>query len=98
MEANRIPKIVIDQERCKGCDLCLELCPKKIFQESQEMGIKGFRIRIPKLSTQCSSCGLCKYFCPEGAIKLDGECLIDESWKRLEQLKKVSQDRVSLTN
>ncbi len=89
----KMPEIRIDQGKCKGCNLCLELCPKGVFQETQEMGAKGFRLRIPELSSQCSNCGLCKYFCPEEAIILDGECLIDEFWEQLQQIKKVSQAR-----
>ena len=90
---NKIPEIRIDQERCKGCDLCLKLCPKGVFQESQEVGAKGFRLIIPELSRQCSNCGLCKYFCPEEAVILEGECLLDEFWGQLQQIEKVSQAR-----
>jgi len=89
----KMPEIRIDQERCKGCDLCLKLCPKQVFQESQEIGTKGFRLRVPELSSQCSNCGLCKYFCPEGAIILESECLIDEFWEQLWQVKKASLPR-----
>ncbi len=90
---NRIPDIRIDQESCKGCDLCLRLCPREMFQESQEIGTKGFRLRIPELSRQCSNCGLCRYFCPEGAIILEGESLVDEFWEQPQQTKKRPEAR-----
>ena len=90
---NRMLEIGIDQERCKGCDLCLSLCPTGVFQETQEIGAKGFRLRIPEPSRHCSNCGLCKYFCPEEAITFEGECLLDEFWTKLQQIERVSKPR-----
>ena len=33
--------INIDQERCKGCALCIEFCPKKIIYLSNRLNAKG---------------------------------------------------------
>ena len=70
--------IKIDQDRCKGCDLCLNVCPAKVFQESNEVGEKGFNLRIARQAGECSNCGLCKLFCPEGAILIEGRSRLDE--------------------
>lgn len=81
-------EIRIDQERCKGCDLCLKLCPKKVFEETQSIGTEGFKLRAPVKIEDCSECGFCQYFCPEGAISLGGEIpLIDEFWQKMKEIK-----------
>jgi 2-oxoglutarate ferredoxin oxidoreductase subunit alpha len=81
-------KIDIDQKRCKGCDLCLNLCPKQVFQETSELGDKGFKIRKPIATDKCTECGLCKYFCPEGAISINDKPLIDLAWQKSAEMKK----------
>ena len=37
-------KIKADFSRCKGCFLCVEVCPKTVLIPSNELGAKGFRI------------------------------------------------------
>ena len=85
-------EIEINQERCKGCDLCLNLCPKKVFQETKETGKQGFKIREPIAVDQCSECGLCKYLCPEGAIILNNNSLIDEFWEKSKKIKEIAAE------
>jgi len=72
-------KIIIDQERCKGCDICIEICPLKIFEKSKAPNEKGYYIPIPTQVKKCTAvlsdllgrdvCGICERFCPEFAIK-----------------------------
>lgn len=86
-------EITVDQERCKGCDLCLNLCPAKVFQESDQTNTRGFKSRIPALKEQCTSCGLCQYFCPERAIKLEGKSILSDLWNQAERKKDSSKAR-----
>ncbi|HID20219.1 MAG TPA: hypothetical protein EYP28_04705 [Methanophagales archaeon] len=37
-----MPEIQIDHERCKGCDLCLNLCPKQVL----DAGCRFFAARL----------------------------------------------------
>ena len=40
-------KVMINQERCKGCGLCTSVCPKKIIVTDLEtLNDKGYRIFI----------------------------------------------------
>ena len=34
--------IQIDRERCKGCALCIEFCPKDCICLSEELNLKGY--------------------------------------------------------
>ena len=63
-------RISIDHLLCRGCNLCLEVCPKEIFQDSAVIGSGGFRLKQVVSPEKCTGCGLCELCCP-GAISLD---------------------------
>jgi len=35
-------KIVVDEERCKGCELCIPACPKHIIVMAEHFNKKGY--------------------------------------------------------
>jgi 2-oxoglutarate ferredoxin oxidoreductase subunit delta len=37
-------RIVIDEERCKGCLLCAQVCPKAIIAASSRFNAKGYKV------------------------------------------------------
>ncbi len=37
-----MPKVTFDTDRCKGCGLCIDACPKKILVMSEELNAKGY--------------------------------------------------------
>ena len=61
-------KIVIDRERCKGCQLCLETCPQKLIFLSEEFNEKGYHFAVFEQSEECTGCTLCGRICPDMAI------------------------------
>ena len=73
-------KLVIDQNLCKGCNLCTMVCPYNIFQEGSELNKKGVvvpELDRPERCTNCRLtalyqrrlCGVCQLICPDQAIK-----------------------------
>jgi len=65
-------KIVIDTERCKGCGLCVTVCPKhniEIAPESNQSGYFPARSR----NIDCTACSRCAIICPEGIIEISKE-------------------------
>ena len=38
-----MPKPVFNEERCKGCELCTIVCPKKIIVMANHFNSKGYR-------------------------------------------------------
>ena len=60
--------IFVDGEICKGCQLCIHFCPKKVFEVGEEVNYKGFI--IPKIAhkDQCIKCKICELICPDLAI------------------------------
>ncbi|MBM4330914.1 MAG: ferredoxin family protein [Deltaproteobacteria bacterium] len=63
-------KILIDQERCKGCQFCLDTCPKKLIHISEEFNEKGYHFALFKESEECSACTMCGRICPDMAIEV----------------------------
>ncbi|KYO67798.1 4Fe-4S dicluster domain-containing protein [Thermovenabulum gondwanense] len=57
-------KLIIDKDRCKGCGLCVNVCPKKIlFLDQEEVNILGYH---PVASKEgCIACGFCATVCPD---------------------------------
>ncbi len=62
-------QIKIDNSLCRNCRLCLEMCTGKVFEEKDEIGESGFKIKAAVYPEKCVGCGLCELFCP-GAISL----------------------------
>jgi 2-oxoglutarate ferredoxin oxidoreductase subunit delta len=62
--------IYIDEKLCKGCDICVELCPKDVFTISEQINQQGYYIPIPTSIDVCTRCMLCELICPELAVIL----------------------------
>lgn len=63
--------ITVNKNLCKGCNICTEFCPQKVYEQSEKLNKKGIRLPIPKNEEKCKKCGLCALLCPDQAIKVD---------------------------
>lgn len=63
-------KIVIDEKLCKGCKLCIEVCPKKLIEVSSKLNINSYYPAKFKEDGECNACTLCAIVCPEVAIEV----------------------------
>ena len=61
-------EIHIIKDQCKGCGFCIEFCPKKVLEESQEINARG--VHPPKIvdESKCIICSFCTTVCPDFAI------------------------------
>ena len=62
-------KIVIDTERCKGCGLCVAVCPKGCIIISAESNQNGY-LPAQAQNAGCTACTRCAIVCPEGIIEV----------------------------
>ncbi len=65
--AKAIGDIVIDIEKCKGCELCIEACPEDTLGLADQINAKGYRFAV-KVQDNCTGCGNCALVCPEAII------------------------------
>lgn len=63
-----IPRIEIDPDQCKGCELCTTECPKEVIEIQEKYNKLGYKYAQYK-GAGCTGCTACYYACPEpGAI------------------------------
>lgn len=63
-------EIFVIEDRCKGCNFCIELCPKDVLDRSPELNVRGAHPPIVKDEEACVGCGICEEVCPDFAIFL----------------------------
>jgi 2-oxoglutarate ferredoxin oxidoreductase subunit delta len=57
-------KIVIDESRCKGCGLCIQICPKNNLHFNEKT-VNELGHHPVCAGNNCSACGLCALICPD---------------------------------
>jgi ferredoxin len=55
-------KPVIDEDVCKACDQCVDICPPKALRRKEEKIVFNY--------AQCIRCFCCQEVCPEGAVSI----------------------------
>lgn len=68
-------EVKILSDECKGCQLCIEWCPKQCIIVSPSINKIGYQFAEFKPGdTACTACGICFYVCPEpGTITVIAE-------------------------
>ena len=81
-------KIIIDTERCKGCGLCITVCPKHNIVIADESNKNGYFPAQAK-NVECTGCMQCAIICPEGIIEV--------RWEPADQIPIVTRDKKKST-
>jgi len=55
---------------CKGCALCIAVCPKGALEMDEALTEMGVRPARPKAGVECTGCTLCYQVCPDAAIEI----------------------------
>jgi len=53
---------------CKGCGICVALCPKNTLEMSERRNAKGAFVVEQTMPQNCVNCGTCQDVCPDFAI------------------------------
>ncbi len=60
--------VEINEDLCKGCDICIEFCPTDVFEKSGRLNRKGYYLPVIAREEACTGCLLCELMCPELSI------------------------------
>lgn len=68
--------IRIDRDTCKGCSLCISVCPQQVIKVSETLNEKGYypaefmNAGEPGEEHFCTGCATCAIICPDVAIEV----------------------------
>jgi 2-oxoglutarate ferredoxin oxidoreductase subunit delta len=63
-------KVVIDREKCKGCELCSLVCPQNILVMAKSFNQKSYHPVELINPEKCTGCAFCAMTCPDVAIEV----------------------------
>jgi 2-oxoglutarate ferredoxin oxidoreductase subunit beta len=66
-----LPKVIIEKDRCKGCELCIHACPNSVLEMSTEINAKGYFFPREAQPDKCDGCRHCALVCPDMAIQVE---------------------------
>jgi len=69
-EVKAVGRVEIDEEGCKGCELCIGACPKGVLAMSTKINSKGYFYAEAVHPEDCIGCALCAIACPDVAIEV----------------------------
>ena len=64
---------IVNPDLCKGCDICIESCPRDVFVKSKELNKKGVYLPYAENEDKCRKCHLCELICPDQSITVEEE-------------------------
>lgn len=64
-----MPETTFAEHFCKGCGLCVSVCPKKIIKlDVTRVNLKGYYPAIITNMGECVGCAACAKMCPDSVI------------------------------
>lgn len=65
-------KITVNKELCKGCGVCISVCPVKILDfDNSDVNSKGYHPMKSMDPDKCIACANCGLMCPDAAITVE---------------------------
>jgi 2-oxoglutarate ferredoxin oxidoreductase subunit delta len=71
--AKKAIQIDIDPKMCKGCHICISVCPHGVLEKAEVVDNRGFYLPIIVNLDACKVCRLCEMECPDFAISVTEE-------------------------
>jgi len=67
-------RVSFQRDRCKGCELCILVCPKHIIEiDNETTNRKGYHPAVVKEENMgaCIACASCAKMCPDSIITVE---------------------------
>ena len=66
-----MPRVKFNQDLCKGCGLCVSVCPQRLIQvQKRRLNDKWLHPVYVEQVDRCTGCGMCATICPDLAIEV----------------------------
>ncbi|WHY01913.1 4Fe-4S binding protein [Neobacillus sp. DY30] len=63
-------RVVFNENGCKSCGLCVQVCPANVIFLADYLNGKGYRPAAVTKQEKCISCGKCAQLCPDSVISV----------------------------
>ncbi len=65
-------RIVVDEDRCKGCGLCVSACPQQVVRlDTSRLNARGYHpAQLVDPEGHCTGCALCAVICPDTCLQV----------------------------
>lgn len=61
--------VIIQSERCKGCQLCIQACPQAVLRLSNSYNSRGYHpVFLDEMQQHCTGCAVCALVCPDSVF------------------------------
>ena len=66
--AKIVGTIIVDEDKCKGCGVCVSICPTKVIELGKNVNAKGYNYAVMQDGIECIGCASCGMICPDSCI------------------------------
>ena len=65
-------RVIFNDALCKGCKLCIDVCPKKILTlDEAKVNARGYNPAACTNMAACTACAICARMCPDSVITVE---------------------------
>ncbi len=65
-------KITVNENLCKGCEMCVAACPRNLIALAKDrINSKGYHPAELTDESKCTGCACCATMCPDVAITVE---------------------------
>jgi len=86
MSTGSTVEITVHEQACRGCEMCVDICPTKVFTFDAEK-----RLCTVGHAEDCIACLSCAFICPSGAITHDNYHQVKNFYRDLEFSKRMGK-------
>jgi Fe-S-cluster-containing hydrogenase component 2 len=79
-------RVVLREEGCRGCQMCVEVCPTKVLT----FDAAAAKPKVT-LAEDCIGCLSCSYLCPAGVISHEGHKMVKNFYRDLSFSRRIER-------